>query len=390
MNGGRRDRPNTARPRLAIAVDASRGFDPRPTGTETYARAVIRGLVDDGAHDYRLYMRGAPAAEADALRAAGAAVDDLGAGRLWTHVRLGRAVRRRAADVLFVPAHVLPVFCATPGVVTIHDVGHRRFPEAHTFVQRAYLELAARRHARIARAMIADSTSTAADLVAFFGAPPERGHVVHLGVDAGLAPAAPDAVHALRIRLGLPPAAEAVVHVGTRQPRKNLARLIEALTQVVLVRPNAMLVLAGRRGWGNEDLAAVARRAGIGDRVTIIDYVDRTDLPALFGLARVVAVPSLHEGFGLPMLEAMACGAPVAAARASSLPEVGGDAVAWFDPHDVTDMATVIARLMGDADDRARLAAAGRARAATFTWRRCVDATRAVLEGAAQPLVRHS
>ncbi|MCC7019178.1 MAG: glycosyltransferase family 4 protein [Ardenticatenales bacterium] len=388
MNGGRRRGPNAARPRLTIAVDASRGFDPQPTGTETYARAVIRGLIEGGAHDYRLYMRGAPAAEADALRAAGATVDDLGAGRLWTHVRLGRAVRRRAADVLFVPAHVLPVFCPAPGVVTVHDVGHRRFPEAHTFAQRAYLELAARRHVRVARAMIADSKSTADDLVAFVGAAPERIHVVHLGVDADLVPAAPDAVRTLRTRLGLPLNAEVIVHVGTRQPRKNLARLIEALAHIRRERPDAVLVLAGRRGWGNEDLGAVARRAGVGDRVAIIDYVDRADLPALFGLARVVAVPSLHEGFGLPLLEAMACGAPVAAARASSLPEVGGDAVAWFDPHDVTDMATVIARLMGDADDRDRLTAAGRARAATFTWRRCVDATRSVLEGAAQPLPR--
>ncbi|MEO8084075.1 MAG: glycosyltransferase family 1 protein [Ardenticatenales bacterium] len=371
--------------RLAIAVDASRGYEPWPTGTETYARHVIDGLVREGGHDYRLYTRGAPSQWLDRLEQQGATIDPLGDGRLWTQLRLARALRRRPADVLFVPAHVLPFVLATPGVVTVHDVGHRHVPEAHTFAQRAYLEVTARYHARRAAALIADSASTAADLVRFFGARPERVHVVHLGGwQPGTRPS-PESIAAFRRRIELRPSAEVIVHVGTRQPRKNLARLIRALPGILRERPDAMLLLAGRQGWGNEDLGAVAREAGVQSRVKILDYVDLDELHLLYFVADLVAIPSLHEGFGLTMQEAMTCGAPVAAANASSLPEVGGDAVAWFDPLDVADIARVIVRVLGDAAERRRLSAAGVARAATFTWARCAAETQCVLELAARP-----
>lgn len=366
--------------RLSIAVDGSRGFEARPTGTENYARRVIDGLVRDGGHDYRLYVRAAPADAVADLAAAGVAIEDLGAGRLWTQLRLARAVRRRPADALFVPAHVLPFVLTTPGVVTVHDLGHRHVPEAHTYAQRAYLEITARYHVRRAAALIADSAATAGDLVRFFGARPDRVHTIHLGAWRPDGRPSAASIEAYRRRIGVPPTAPLIVHVGTRQPRKNLARLIRALPGILRVQPDALLVLAGRQGWGDENLAAVARDAGAADRVRILDYVDPTDLPCLYAAAAVVAIPSLHEGFGLPMLEAMACGSPVAAARASSLPEVGGDAAAWFDPLDVADIARVVGGLLGDADERERRGAAGRARAALFTWERCVAETRAVLE----------
>lgn len=366
---------------LTIGIDASRGFEARPTGTENYARSVITALVGERRHRYVLYSRGAP--PPSLARLAGAAeVRALGAGRLWTHTRLAAAVWRGRPDVVFVPAHVLPLVLGAPGVVTVHDVGHRRFPGAHTRAQRAYLELSTRHHVRRARALVADSAATAADLVAAFGARPATVHVVHLGVDADLAPPPAAAVARMRARLEVDAATPLVVHVGTRQPRKNLPRLIAAVAQLT-DHPTAVLVLAGRAGWGREDLAAAARTAGVAERLRIVDYVDRADLPALYGAATVVAVPSLHEGFGLPVLEAMACGAPVAAAATSSLPEVGGDAACYFDPLDPADIARVVGRLLADPAERARRSAAGRARAATFTWARCAAATRAVLEAAA-------
>lgn len=371
-----------------IGVDASRGYEARPTGTENYARAVIGGLLALGGPRYVLYTRGAPPSALAAQVGSAAALRPLPTGRLWTQRRLAAAVWRDRPDALFVPAHVLPLALSAPGVVTVHDVGHRRYPAAHTRAQRAYLELTTRHHARRARALIADSAATAADLTTFFRVPPDRIHVVHLGVDPDLRPPAASDVARLRARLGLDAADPLVVHVGTRQPRKNLVRLIGAVARLAPHHPSIALVLAGRVGWGGEDLAAVARRSGVADRVHLIDYVDRSDLPALYGAATVVAVPSLHEGFGLPVLEAMACGAVVAASSTSSLPEVGGEAALYFDPLDEADMARVLGRLMASTDERAARRAAGRIRAAGFGWARCAAATRDVLVAAARPVGR--
>jgi glycosyltransferase involved in cell wall biosynthesis len=266
-----------------------------------------------------------------------------------------------------------------PSVVTVHDLGYLAWPGAHTAFQRHYLDWSTRRHVRHARRLIADSAATRADLVRHYHADPARVAVVHLGVDEDLRPAPPAAVVALRDRLGLPVSARYFVHVGTRQPRKNLRRLIRAFAAVAADLPNAVLVLAGGAGWGGEDLAGEAERAGVAERVLQPGYLPRGDLAALYSGAVAALLPSLYEGFGLTALEAMACGTPVLCSDTSSLPEVVGEAALCFDPLDEAAMAAALARVWRDDTLRADLGERGRERAAQFTWARCAEATESVL-----------
>ncbi len=368
-------------PRLTIGIDASRGFDAEPTGTEVYAREVICHLVRVGAHRVRLYAR-QPLRDSVAEHAE---VTVLGCRRLWTHRCLRHEVARRAPDVLFVPAHVLPVGLRVPAVVTVHDLGHRVCRRCHTWCQWLYLEWSARYHVRRARFLVADSEATRRDLERWYGADGHRVVVVHLGVSRHFEPAEPGAVAALKAELGLPADAEYIAHVGTVQPRKNLERLVAAFARCAASRPRLWLVLVGRQGWGGARPLATAQRLGVGSRVRWLGYLSQDRLPALYSGAVITAFPSLYEGFGLPALEAMACGGVVAASDVSSLPEVVGDGGVFFDPTDVASIASQLERLLEDAPLRAELSWRGRERARGFTWERCADQVQSVLERAAQP-----
>lgn len=363
---------------LTVGVDASRAFEELPTGTEHYSRRVIEQLAR-GRHELRLYVRRTPAGGAPA----GADVRVLSAPRLWTHVALATELALRPPDALFVPAHVLPLVVRVPTVVTVHDLGHRRFPAAHTRAQRLYLEWTARRHAVRATCLLADSESTRADLSRFYGVPAERVVVAPLGVDEDMRPSSGEQVAAARAAVGLAPGRDYVLYVGTLQPRKNLARLLLAWQAVARERPDVDLVLAGKAGWGGEDLPALARRLGVAERVRFPGYVPRARLPGLYSGALALAHPSLYEGFGLTVAEAMACGTPVLVARSSSLPEVVGPAGLLVDPLEPREIAAGLQRLLGDDNLRRRLAAAGRARAARFTWEACGTAVVRAVERAA-------
>ncbi len=355
---------------MILGIDASRSFGPRPTGTEHYASQVTRGIVRRGRHRCRLYCRQMPIDPPD-----GAEIRLLPARRLWTHRRLASELRRHPPDLLFVPAHVLPLPCPVPAVVTVHDLGYEHFPAAHPLTRRLYLRWSTRRHARIAAGILADSAATRDDLVALYGARPERIRVVHLAADEIFRPAGPAEVAAIRARLGLPADARYLLHVGTLQPRKNLGRLLRAFSSIAPEDPELHLVLAGMPGWGGSDWAGDLERLGLSDRIHLPGYLPREQLPALYSGALALVLPSLFEGFGLPVLEAMACGTPVACADRSSLPEVAGDAALLFDPLDEAAIAAALRRLRDEAGLRRSLAQAGLLRAAEFSWQRCADET---------------
>jgi glycosyltransferase involved in cell wall biosynthesis len=340
--------------------------------------------------------------------------------RLWTHARLSAELLAHAPDVLFVPAHVLPLGAPLRRrmrtVVTVHDMGYLRFPEAHTPAQRLYLRLSTIWSARAATQLIAISAATRDDLVRFAGVRPEKIAVVHHGLSPRFRPAADAAIAAALRRYGIVGANEHAVgagdhqptgeyngrpyilYVGTVQPRKNLVRLIEAFAYMLEIRDwrleigtsmpnpqslisNLQLVIAGKRGWLTEEIEQRAAALGIAERVRFTGYVADEDLPALLSGALAFVLPSLYEGFGMPVLEAMACGAPVLASNTSALPEVAGDAALLVDPGDTAAIASGLARLAADAGLRADLRARGLAHAAQFTWDRCAEQTLAVLKG---------
>jgi glycosyltransferase involved in cell wall biosynthesis len=308
------------------------------------------------------------------------------ARRLWTHWRLARALAADRPELLFVPAHVLPLGYGGPSVVTVHDLGFRRFPRAHPPAALAYLELSTRLAARRATRLIAVSRTTADALTAWYGVDPARIRVVYEGVEPRFRPPPASAVAALRARLGLEQQPY-LLALGTIQPRKNLLGLLRAF-RLLLARTgqDCLLLLAGRVGWGGgaRPLQAEIERLDLGRQVRLIGYLPDQDLPALYGGALAYVQPSFYEGFGLTALEALACGAPVVAADNAALPEVVGEAGLLVDPADPAAIAAALERLLTDAGLRQALAQAGPPRAARFSWARCARETRAVLEEAAR------
>jgi glycosyltransferase involved in cell wall biosynthesis len=284
---------------------------------------------------------------------------------------------RHPPDVLFVPAHVLPIRHPHRSVVTIHDLGYEQFPEAHTAAQRRYLRLSTRWSARAATALIVPSAATAADLVRLYAVPRAKIHVVPHGLSPRFRPEPdPQRIAAAQARYGI--SGPYFFSLGTVQPRKNLARLLEAFAQI---GGSPQLVIAGKRGWLSEPIERRARELGLEDRVRFAGYVADEDAPALLTGALAFLFPSLYEGFGMPLLEAMACGAPVLASGTSSLPEVADGAALLVNPTDTSAIAAAIARLASDGDLRAMLRKRGLARAAAFSWDHCARQTLDVLLG---------
>ena len=383
---------------MHIGIDASRIAVAAHTGTEHYTYELLAALARrDRLSRYTLYCNQLPAI----LPPLGPnfALRRMPFPRLWTHVRLSAELALRPPDVLFIPAHVLPLGAPlrpTRTVVTIHDMGYLHFPEAHTAMQRRYLRLSTLWSARAANRIIAISAATRDDLVRYTGVRPDKIAVIHHGVSERFRPVIDrDAIQATQTQYGI--TEPYFFYIGTIQPRKNLVRLIEAFARVEArdLRleagsiagisslkpqvPSLNLVIAGKRGWLTEAIERRAAELGLANRVIFTSYVPDEDVPALLSGALGFVFPSLYEGFGMPVLEAMACGAPVLAANTSSLPEVAGDAALLVDPTDAGAIAAGLARLANDASLRADLRARGRARAAQFTWEQCAAQTLEVL-----------
>ncbi len=370
---------------LCIGVDASRAVSERPTGTERYSRHLIGALI---AQDrlvvqgrsrtlrWRLYFNRPPASSSLFTDHPHVEHRVIPFPRLWTHLRLGWEVAHHPPDLLFVPAHVLPLWTRPPALVTVHDLGYRHFPEAHPPGQRWYLEWSTRHNARRAAAILADSEATRADLTRHYGTDPDRIVVAYPGLDPTLAPARdPQRIARTLARYGI--RRPYLLYLGTLQPRKNLVRLVEAFARLQSrLDPDdrgLSLVLAGRRGWLYDGLFRRVRTLGLEGRVLFPGYVDDADKAALLSGALAFVFPSLYEGFGFPVLEAQVCGTPVVCSDRSSLPEVAGDAALLVDPMDVEALAAALYRVVTEPGLRATLIERGRANVRRFSWESCAQ-----------------
>jgi glycosyltransferase involved in cell wall biosynthesis len=292
---------------------------------------------------------------------------------VWEHLAIPRAARRAGAELLHAPHYTLPLGWSGRAIVTIHDLIHIRYPKFFPPGTSLYARAVAGSAARRARLVLTDSSATRDDVLEFLGVEPERVRVVPLAVAAGLARPDPARVEAFRRGRGLP--AVYLLYVGARKRHKNLTLLLEALARMTAAERPA-LVLSGRPWGAKEDLAAEARRLGVADRVAFSgDLADASELAALYGGAALYLQPSLFEGFGLPPLEAMACGTPVISSDGGSLPEVVGDAGVVLSPRQPERWATAIRELLGDEGRRGELARRGLARARSFTWEKVAEAT---------------
>lgn len=364
-----------------VGIDASRAISVAPTGTEGYSYHLIRALLPHLLPEYqvRLYARqplppeAFPGAEARAITIP----------RLWTHLGLSWEMARQPPDLLFVPAHVLPLVRPRHTLVTVHDVGYRFFPDAHPVGQRLYLALSTRWNATVASHVLADSNATQDALVEAYGISRDKITVVYPGYDAALRPVRaarnPERLHAVRARYGL---AEGpyVLSLGRIQPRKNLVRLIKAFDQISAHHPTLQLVLAGPMGWLARPIREHVAALGLQGRVLFPGYVAEEDKAALISGAVVFAFPSLYEGFGFPVLEAQACDVPVLTSTTSSLPEVAGDGALLVDPMDTSAIAQGLLRLLTDADLRQSQISYGRSNLERFSWQKTAHRVHALIE----------
>lgn len=263
-------------------------------------------------------------------------------------------------------------------VATIHDLSFLTHPECHTRENIAHAINGTRAAVAWADALIAISQHTRQDLIELVGAPPDRVVVTYLAPNPLCrCETDPVVLASLRQRYRLP--GDFILFVGSLEPRKNIVRLLAAYARLpATLRRDVHLVIAGGRGWLNDDIRPTVRNLGVAEQVHFLGYVPEAELPGLYSLATVFAYPSLYEGFGLPVLEAMQCGTPVLTSNVSALPEIAGEAAVLVTPTEVDDIAAGLTRLLEDTALRVELSARGLARARLFSWERCAQETLAV------------
>lgn len=343
-------------------------------GIGRYTRGLIGALAEaDHTRQYVIYSAGRAARDVPwpanfDVRAL--PVSDRHMAIVWQRLRLPIPVEAIVGrvSVFHSPDFVLPPVWGARTVLTVHDLSFLRLPECSSPQLLAYLMGAVPRSIARADMILADSESTRRDLIELLKVPEDRIAVVYPGVEERFRPeiGAEDATRRARYALERP----YVLGVGTLQPRKNYARLIRAFGR--LVRAHDLphqLVIAGGAGWLFDDVTATIAELGLNDRVRVLGFVPDDDLPALYRGADVFAFPSLYEGFGIPVLEAMGCGTPVVTSDVSSLPEAAGDAALQVPPNDVDALADALWRALSDAVLREDLRARGLTQVRRFTWK---------------------
>ncbi|MBV9578416.1 MAG: glycosyltransferase family 4 protein [Chloroflexi bacterium] len=290
---------------------------------------------------------------------------------LWEQTTFARQLRQLRPDLVHGMAYAVPVGWSGPSVVTVYDLSFLLFPRAFKPANRIYLAATTRATARRARRVLTISEHARRDIVRLLNVPEECVDVTYPAVEDRYRRLPEDEVQAFRRARGLPEAF--VFTLGTLEPRKNLIGLLRAYAR--LEQPRPPLYVAGGTGWRFSPIFDTVRDLHLGEDVHFLGFVAEDELPLWYNAAQLFAFPSLYEGFGLPVLEAMACGAPVVTSTAASLPEVGGKAAVLVPPQDTDGIAQEMARVLDDPHLRMELRAAGRIQASRFSWRAMTDQT---------------
>lgn len=371
---------------MRIAIDASKYADKQATGVELYCTQIIDVILEEAAatlaknDSVELFCRRRLQFDGGVL----AAVRRLGKRlkqkvirrrRLWTLIGLSRGMKKSRPDVLFVPGHVLPFFCPKHTVTTIHDVAFRRMSEVYTWSQYFYLNWSTKRAVRKASCIVVPSQATRKDLIEIFRCDPEKIRVIAHGFSKR-------AFLADKVNKKLPYLADGrpfLLFIGRLESKKNLERLVAAFAEFAQSHPEYKLILAGQRGVGFKQVWKLVQSLRLEQDVIMPGYVTEDEKATLLKKARAFCFPSLYEGFGFPILEAFACDLPVMTAKFSSMPEVGGEAVAYCDPFDYHDMAMTMEQLACNESYRQDLIKAGRERLGKFSWKKAGKASFKVL-----------
>ena len=349
-----------------IGIDA-RLAHYRIGGISTYIKRIIADLEPFGAkHDFTVFQsRKSKTALAKRFRSA----------KLWTppHHLLERAalsleLLRHQLDLLHSPDFIAPLRGAKRHIITVHDLSFIHYPEYITAASRRYYNAQIKASVKRADHILSDSEATKRDLIDILDVPPEKITVHMLGVDEHFRPLPPEVTKPIIQSLGLPN--EYILFLGTIEPRKNLVGLAKAYRDLLLDLPTApKLVIVGRVGWHTESLMADFDDVGINRHVIFRRQVADSQLPALYNHALTLIMPSFYEGFGLPALEAMACGAVPIVSNAASLPEIVGDVGLLIDPRDTPAISRALKQALVDEGWRRLQSQAGLQRAKRFSWK---------------------
>ncbi|WP_423226707.1 glycosyltransferase family 4 protein [Candidatus Amarolinea aalborgensis] len=280
------------------------------------------------------------------------------------------------AELYHATEHLLMPLRQARTVLTVHDLIYHLLPQHHKRLNYWFLNAAMPLFCRRADALIAISENSKRDLVRLYGVAPAKVHVIYEAAAPHFCAQTPPRVAAVRARYHLP--ADYMLAVGTIEPRKNLERLLDALLILRRGGLDAHLVIVGSKGWLTEGFFAKLESLPERDAVHLTGYVADEDLPALYAGARLTVLASVYEGFGLPILEGMACGSPVVCSQTSSLPELGGTAARYFDPRNVEAMAQTLQQVWLDEEQQTAMRQAGFARAAQFSWAQTAASTQTV------------
>ncbi len=392
---------------MTIGFDASRAFEEKRSGTENYSYQLLRALLKiDRKNKYIVYVRRQPILQGETFKGRpNVWVKQLRWPRLWTQGGLALATWKDNLDLLFVPAHTLPVLrrSGLPTVVTIHGLEYEYLPEHYKVPQKYYLTSSTRYAVNHSSQLIAVSQFTKDDLIRRLGAESEKITVVSEGVDAKRFGKKLSHAEKGKMHKDLGITSPYVLFVGVIQPRKNLVRLIEAFarlkkheTKTDIGNVNLgsrsetqhddldslALVIAGKLGWMYDDVLRMPGKLGVADQVKFIGFVEDEHLPVLFQEAELYVQPSLTEGFGLPVLEAMAARTPVVSSRAGALAEVVGNAGLLVEPTSVDELSEAMKLVLSSQELREGLVEKGLRRVKQFTWERTARATLSVFESA--------
>ncbi len=354
----------------------------RNAGVSRYTRAITERLLAGEGMEFVLYVNDSvgelpfPVPAGTRLRRARLPTSRTPVRVLWEQTALPWWALRDRLDVTHSFLNVGPLAAPGAQVLTIHDLSYIVEPRAHPWRRRVYLNAMSHLAARRARVILADSKATRDDIVRHFGTDPAKIWVVYAATDQSMRPLDPDAVAAFREQKGLPE--EFILYLGTLEPRKNVDVLARAFGRLRRSGYDGGLVLAGGPGWGYGAIERAVADEGLDDAVHFAGFVPGEEQALWYNSAQVFVYPSAYEGFGLPVLEAMACGTPVVTSNASSLPEVAGDAGVLTTPGDGAELADALKGLVGSAERRADLRELGLAQAKKFSWdvaaERCRDA----------------
>ncbi len=371
---------------MIIGFDGSRAFTSKRTGTENYSYQLLKALGKiDKKNKYIVYLNSPEETLPDWPKNFNFKL--INWSRLWTQGGLALKTFTEKLDLLFVPSHTIPLI-RKPGlktIVTVHDLGSEYLPSLHQLKQRLYLRLMQKYQLKTATKIIAVSKATKDDLVKKIGIKKEKITVIYEGFDKNLFSAKGGSSSGRkndllinRLRYFGIEKDKYFLFLGTVQPRKNLERIIVAFKKFAH-NTDLKLAIAGQRGWMSDEIYDLPTKLGIQDKVKFLGYVPEKELPFLYSGAKALLFPSLFEGFGLPIIEAQACGCPVLTSQISSMKEIAGEAAILVNPYDVDDIVRGMGRLE-QTDIKKQLIKKGLENVKNFSWERCAKETLKVLE----------